>query len=120
MIKPKVVLLIFVSGKIVLTGAKVNFPFKFCVESVLNAYNDRFEKRFILHSIQFIRCYVNSESRRAINYSPSFTLGFTYFLSSSLTVVQKPYALLCLVEVAEPTLVFFYKKSSDTCCLLHY
>jgi hypothetical protein len=27
MIKPKVVLLIFVSGKIVLTGAKVNFPF---------------------------------------------------------------------------------------------
>jgi hypothetical protein len=27
MIKPKVVLLIFVSGKIVLTGAKVNFCF---------------------------------------------------------------------------------------------
>lgn len=69
MIKPKVVLLIFVSGKIVLTGAKVIidisncFLFHYKRARANSSSLRRSEKRFTLRSILSIRCCVNSASR---------------------------------------------------------
>ena len=85
MIKPKVVLLIFVSGKIVLTGAKVNIPFLTRVlHSALRArrlvdslrytfadavvFVDRLGQRGDLYSVQH---YLHGALRipQALNYS---------------------------------------------------
>lgn len=66
MVKPKIVLLIFVSGKIVLTGAKVSrcaFDPIGCV-SITRAY--RYAKRFIKHLIPFIQYWLNSASHKEV------------------------------------------------------
>lgn len=78
MIKPKVVLLIFVSGKIVLTGAKVNISSfisastaPVCQVSPLCIFIDaslpwtaRCARRFTPHSIPSTPYYASSESRK--------------------------------------------------------
>lgn len=80
MLKPKVVLLIFVSGKIVLTGAKVKLealfsliairlrlirPGETIVDTITFFPPCRFEKRFTRPSTLFTRCCASSGSRDA-------------------------------------------------------
>lgn len=60
MIKPKVVLLIFVSGKIVLTGAKVCNDQDVHPVYVLIKFVNRSEKKFTRRSTQSTLCFVNS------------------------------------------------------------
>jgi hypothetical protein len=103
MVQPKIVLLIFVSGKIVLTGAKVTLTPQFysrhlfrystlwIKKSIVTEDTHRCEKTSMKHLKTFIQCSLNSErhsmqrmNRHSSQYSTSKPVQYiAYYLSYS-------------------------------------
>jgi hypothetical protein len=82
MIKPKVVLLIFVSGKIVLTGAKVGdfLSFSLIVRLERSSRVGRFERRFTRLSTRSTLCFANSANLKQYTASRRSCLDQFHFI----------------------------------------
>jgi hypothetical protein len=127
MLKPKVVLLIFVSGKIVLTGAKVSSSDR--GEGISLTLSCRFAKKFTRPSTLFILCSASFGSRKSLWHPVLLTLFlwlymfitprlYASFTHQSLQLVQVLVELVVMgLGVLDPVIIigFFLSRILSLC-----